>query len=185
MNSLIIMEVAKILIPGAIAFWVGKMQAYKGHDLEVAKDQLYKVYLPMFRVLEPRLYQEIDLQEANTICNALTEIIDRNYEMVDPYLVKAVRRLSNNLSNNSFRLQTYEEICSIVDRRFEILRRKLKLPVRSLLFRVVNRQIPKNLRKTIKDTLGYFFDQTLVVGVLFVFLLAVVRLMEYLKGWIQ
>lgn len=124
---------------------------YYAYRFQYAKQtlekQLYKVYLPMFVLLEPFLYKkinEIGYNKIQEIIDELAIIVDRHYELVDPSVLHWCRLLKRRLNEPEYSLEQKEELynhfCYLVDKEFEKTRRKMFLPTRGISYRLNNNQ---------------------------------------------
>lgn len=111
------------------------------------KDQLKYVYTPLFMILEPRLYvptKDFDLEELKQIIEQCRKITNDHYALVNPSIIYSLKAL-NNLStkktvSHEVLTEFYFDLCKVVDKNFEKLRRKLHLPTRDIYYRLNNRQ---------------------------------------------
>lgn len=114
---------------------------------EITKDQLYKVYLPVFKKLEPHLYKDIDqigINYLEQLINEIENICYENYELVEPQIISYILRLKDNLQqakfDKSLANEQFKRICAKVDFEFENCRKKLGLPIRGPYYRLNHKQ---------------------------------------------
>lgn len=124
---------------------------YFGYRYQASKapleKQLYRVYLPMFRILEPKMYESafiIGKSELQKISDQIGEIIDKHYELVHPSIVHWNRMLKNELDTSEFVTEkindTFIYLCYLIDKEFEKTRKRMFLPTRGIIYRLNNKQ---------------------------------------------
>ncbi|PAQ15039.1 hypothetical protein CD798_08325 [Bacillaceae bacterium SAOS 7] len=109
----------------------------------VKKEQLHKVYLPMFKLMEPFLYknvEDIGIPRLNTLLNELDKICEAHYELVEPRIISYIKKVRNLLSNSDYDEselnEVYKRLCSKIDFGFESTRKRLGLPVRNAYYKL-------------------------------------------------
>lgn len=132
-----------ILLAIYLVYYAFRYQ-YSKNPLE---KQLYKVYLPMFIMLEPYLYRNIDevgYNKLNELSIELNLIVDKHYELVSPSVVHWCRLFKRRLAEPEYPKEKlnelYMELCEYIDREFEKTRSKMFLPTRNLYYRINNNQ---------------------------------------------
>lgn len=147
-------EFFKTIIPpviaGFITYRVANKNIFSSIRLKVANDQLTNVYLPLFVFLEPHLYKQADIEIIRTFINMFNNIKTTNYELIDSNLFNCVQILENSINNDKYNLEAYYSVCSVLDNLFEKTRKLLKLPTRSISYKINNKQYSKTFNKAIK-----------------------------------
>lgn len=174
-------EVAKIVIPGVIAYLVGRWQTLRSHRIEIAKDRLYKAYLPMLMVVESRINEEITLEIAKEIHDKLDEIIKNNYELIKGDLIKGFRKFTTKFDAYYASNNAVEELYLIIDIEFERLRKEIGLPYKPFKERLFVHHFPKGKRKLYIELAGYAVDAILIAIGSFTLVLATTFIIEFIK----
>lgn len=130
-----------------IAFYTLKYQQHTSND----KEQLYKVYLPLFKMIEPHLYKqikEIGINELENLINDIHQVCNQHYELVEPQIISYIIRIKDNLSESDLDKELADEqfmrICSKIDFEFERCRKSLGFPTRGPYYRLNHRQYRNN-----------------------------------------
>lgn len=134
-----------------LGIFISVLLIYYGFRYQYSKapleKQLYNAYLPMFRLLEPYLYKQVDVigyEKLNELVNEIDEIIDKHYELINPSIIHWTRMLKRSLNNSEVKVQEinkyYLYLCEKVDKEFEKTRRRMFLPIRNFEYRINNHQ---------------------------------------------
>lgn len=123
---------------------------FRGSYLPIHQEQLQKVYSPIFRIIEPYLYQSITIDTAKTIFADIENIICDNYYLVDPKLIYLCDTINKSIVSNEFIMDnndkynnpksTYRSFCSTLLKNLEKNQRCLQIPTRSIYYKVNRRQ---------------------------------------------
>lgn len=127
-------------IAAFVTIYIARKNIFSPIKLEVAKKQLYCVYLPLFKFLEPNLYKKADIQVINEFLSLFKDIKNNYYELIDSNLMNDIDILNNSISSDSYNLEVYDSICRLVDKHFERKRKLLHLPRRTLLYKINKQQ---------------------------------------------
>ncbi|ADU31113.1 hypothetical protein [Evansella cellulosilytica] len=128
----------------SISFFLGFFVASRKGRVSIAKQRLYSVYLPIFKVMEPYLYKQISRDDGIAIINEVNKLVKTYYELFHPDCLHAYHQFRNNLIKNSDDKNIhFEEFCRYVERDFEKLKRTVGLPIRPLSYRIKVGQIPR------------------------------------------
>lgn len=149
------------------------LSIYLGHKAKFSafyEKQLKEVYSPIFIKLEPYLYKEITLKQARLYAKFLYKTVNKHHLLCDPDLVYYVELFCNAIKNGDTFQNTYMEICSHVDRKYDKLRRQLRLPVRPLWYRLNKNQF-KTKQRLIVAILMYALLNLLLAVMLFILIL--------------
>lgn len=168
--------------------FVSLFMIYYGYRYQFSKapleKQLYSAYLPMFRLLEPYLYkssQSIGINKIREISDALLQIVENHYELIDPSIVHWSRLLKRSADKRDFEYleidRLFKYLCKLVDREFEKTRRRLFLPTRDIYYRLNNDQYYSKGRMYF-DFLLTLIPQLLVLGGLSYLLFVLIELTD-------
>ncbi|PAE96747.1 hypothetical protein [Shouchella clausii] len=131
----------------ALTLWIAYYTFHIKLTTSTNKEQLYKAYLPIFRLLEPHLYKDIEDIKIETLVQLLAEvnvICDQHYELIDPEIIYWASYLSDKLNKNDFNKselnENYGYFCRKVDITFEKTRRVLRLPTRNVFYKLNKKQ---------------------------------------------
>lgn len=150
MNYELFKTIVPPVIAGFITYRVANKNIFSSIRLNVANDQLKNVYLPLFVFLEPHLYKRPDIEIIKSFINMFNNIKSTNYELIDSNLLNCVQILEKSISNNKYNFDAYHSVCSVLDNLFEKARKLLKLPTRSISYRLNNKQYGNNVNEAIK-----------------------------------
>lgn|GEM_PF-2872181 len=128
------------------------------YKLNLSKQRFYDAFLPMFKIIEDTIYQEVPLEKAQHMSAKLRDIAYNHIEMIDPYLFKRISEFNDELSKGTFKHSTYSDICYSVDKEYEYLKKILKLPKRGLFFKYSYKQMPKDSWKEFDTYFKMFLD---------------------------
>lgn len=128
---------------------------FRGSYIPIHQEQLQKVYSPIFRIIEPYLYQSITIDTAKTIFADIEKIIYDNYYLVDPKLIYLCDTINQSIVSNKFIMDnndkynndkydntksSYSSFCSTLLKNLEKNQRCLQLPTRSIYYKLNRRQ---------------------------------------------
>jgi hypothetical protein len=119
---------------------LGIYLAYKVNFSSTHESQLNKVYSPLFIKIEPNLYKKISLDIAKDYADFFMKVIKDHHVLCNPELVERVSNFCRKVENRTDYQDVFNEICSHVDRCYDALRRRLKLPRRSIAYRLNHNQ---------------------------------------------
>lgn len=161
--------------PAVATFFIGRWTIKKNQLFDIQDKRLYKAYLPLFRIIEPTLYQELSTNQIKDLINKMVPIIDEHYELIDPFVVYRIRKIKEDIENGYFKYESFENLCIDIDSDFESIRKSLKLPTRSLLFKLQWGQVKPSTRETTK-----FFTKTIQNTIISAFFVLVLYIMQTL-----
>lgn len=142
--NFILKYVVPSLITGIFAYIATYKPFSKGIAIETAKLRFYKAYNPLFLEIEPTLYQEISLQNAQKQSETFKKVLTACPELLNPVLAYRIKEFLDVLSENKVDQNLYHSICYFVDKESDKLRKQLHLPRRSFLLKYQLRQFPKS-----------------------------------------
>ncbi|MGC8229877.1 hypothetical protein ACP2W0_12775 [Pseudobacillus badius] len=173
--STVVVTWLSILLTVWFAYYTFRYQS----TTSVKKEQLYKVYLPMFTLMEPFLYKEtkdVGIHQLNNLLSKLNKICESHYELVDPRIISYIRKINRSIRHSDYDEvevnKMYKRLCSKIDYGFESTRKRLGLPVRNVYYKLDENQYEDKL-----DLAHYLFLITWK-GLIFILL------MLFLTNWI-
>lgn len=106
------------------------------------KRQMYDVFLPMFKMIEATMYQDLPIGEVKSISSSLKNIACSHMELINPYLYKRISEFDDEISKGIFKYSKYSDLCYSIDKEYEHLKRILKFPKRGIFFKYTYKQMP-------------------------------------------
>lgn len=147
MDTDILVAIISPCVAGIVTYYFSTKTVFSPIKFENATKELYKVYLPLYKFLEPNLYNEatnIDfLKQFLVLFNSIKEL---HYELIDSNLINDISIMEASIFENKYTYVQFESICYSVDKLFERKRKFLKLPTRTLIYKINNKQFPKSCR---------------------------------------
>lgn len=147
MEEKLILSIAPSIVAGIITYKIAIKNIYSDIHLKIANDQLKNVYLPLFLFLEPYLYKEPDTTIVIDFIKLFNQIKESHYELIDSNLMNEIQILEKSIVNNSYNIDSYDSVCSTLDKLFEKTRRFLKLPTRNFYYKINNHQFNKTSKE--------------------------------------
>ena len=151
MNFADYIKMLATVAPAIATFFIGRWTIKKNQLFDIQNKRLYKAYLPLFRAIETNLYREMSEEKYNEVLYKMLKIIDKHYELIDPYVVYHTRKIKQELDNGQFKYESFETLCIEIDNEFERIRRALKLPTRSLIFKAQWGHVKTSTRHTLSE----------------------------------
>ncbi|MFT4107708.1 MAG: hypothetical protein QM657_18295 [Lacrimispora sp.] len=136
-----------ILATVIVSFYIFKSET----SISFTKERHEKLIFPLFDVLEPILYQSPDSE----ILSKALNIIERNKSLADGKLLSVYYYCKKNPNTESF-----NSLCSYIDKAFDKSCRRLQLKTRSLEYRINRNQYKSKL---------FLVFYTAIWAVLFIF----------------
>ncbi|MDZ5608585.1 hypothetical protein U2I54_16160 [Bacillus pseudomycoides] len=137
--------------PAVATFFIGRWTIKKNQLFDIQDKRLYKAYLPLFRIIEPHLYKELSTDQIKSLIDKMLPITDEHYELIDPFVVYRIPKIKEEIENGHFKHESFEALCIDIDSEFENIRKSLKLPTRSLLFKLQWGQVKSSTRQASKE----------------------------------
>lgn len=159
-NSNIPIDLVSIFISALsaiITWYIGQKTLFTPLKIDVAKQQLYKVYLPLFTTVEPYLYKMPSRLVIDEFIKQFSKIKSENYELIPSDLILLFDDLSHIKTKNKFTEETYDSFCHHIEKNFEKLRKRLSLPTRGFFYKHRYGQFHSELRSFI----DWFIDASL------------------------
>ncbi|MBE6055212.1 MAG: hypothetical protein E7212_15185 [Clostridium sartagoforme] len=175
MEEKLILSIAPSIVAGIITYKIATKNIYSDIHLKVANDQLKNVYLPLFLFLEPYLYKKPNINIVIDFIKLFNNIKEMHYELIDSNLMNTIQILEKSIKSNSYDIEDYDNVCSTLDRLFEKTRKFLKLPTRTIYYRLNNHQYNKS-SKEIASFIKEIFLEFLPI-VLFSFIFFMIKLL--------
>ncbi|NRS51971.1 hypothetical protein [Brevibacillus sp. HB2.2] len=100
LEQLPLTEIAKIVIPGIIAFMTGRYLSRHSRNINAAQEQFDKAYLPMYKIIEPYLYSDNeDERELLIAVKLINQIANKNKHLVPEILRLELNSLVNRMES--------------------------------------------------------------------------------------
>lgn len=149
------------------------------YKMNVAEEQLNKVYLPVFRLLEPFLYKkyhQVDTIELERVLKKIDQIIQMQYKYVHSsfidYNAKLLKGMSTGEKPELMSEWLYQYSWN-VDYQFEKTRKRLYLPTRSLQYKLNQNQF-KNKILLLWSISRHYVVEALIIALLSVMMTAII-----------
>lgn len=164
------MPLINTLIGGFISWKVTKIAIFPQKNVYILKTQLYKVYLPLFKLISKNIFQDRSPIEIEPLLIIIESTIEQHYELIDPSLISSVKscrtyfdkvkrgelvsypNTNNEFSNEEQMLSYFKKAEVLISKNFDMIRSKLGLPTRSFFFKLSNNQLRPILSDAV-DTL--------------------------------
>lgn len=117
-----------IVVVAITSYHIAKYNASKPNKLQVKQAQLIKVYLPLHRIVEAVPAANISKQQALNVQRKISNVLDKNYELVFPQLHRLNYTLGKELLTNGQYEKTLKIIKHQIDVDYELLKRALGYP---------------------------------------------------------
>lgn len=160
-----------IVFISALTGWFLKSKSIKiNSSYEIAKEQLFKVYCPLFQFLEPFLYRKTSSKEEQQIICFCDNLFKENYLLITSETLNSYQIFKRTLIKHENDVQqAYDYFCKSVDKTFEKLKRKLKYPKRKFDYKINNNQLKSETQKLLdeieKEIIN--FSKHFVVAIIF------------------
>ena len=119
-----------------LGFYVTQNSTYSNVD----RDRLEKLYSPLFQIVEPILFQIPIPDDFPEYLDKIKLLLNENFMLCDPSLLEVVEWLDSSAKNELGRNENFKRFCKRLNHQYDKLRKKLKLPVRSLFYRINKHQ---------------------------------------------
>ena len=163
MNSNLWSIIISNCVAPLVTIYIARKNIFSPIKLDVAKKQLYLVYLPLFKFIEPHLYKKADVHVIYEFSNLFDEIKQKHYELISANLINDMDILKNSITLDSYNYDAFDSVCILIDRQFERQRRLLNLPKRTLIYKINKNQFNLSTKNAFKflfqiivDTFPYF-----------------------------
>lgn len=147
------------------------------HKLKLVtyQQQFNKVYLPIFRLLEPNLYnQNLSNKEVKLLIKKIKLIINKNYQLV----FSSTLNIFKFWDEHSNPQKEFNNFCLDIDKNFEKLKRYLGLPKRSFYYKWNTKQYFSKIRLLIDiffQILHNIIVSFWVISAILIFLFALLK----------
>lgn len=156
--SLIQVREIILLLSAALTVVYGIKKFFKGPNYTVLSKQLYCFYLPVFRKLQPSLFQGREIAEIKEILSYIEPLIDQYYELIDPnisYHLEQCKTYLQRIESLDFpttfstekrkheeKVQSeFKSLESLVSKRYDYICNNLGMPVRSMSYKFHYKQL--------------------------------------------
>lgn len=121
-----------------VAAKIGANSVVSSEKLITARKTLYQSYIPIYKLLEYKMFQNIPYEECVGLCRQVIEIFDAS----DYHYYPSLKIYAESIieSDASSYLKNWKYFCKRFDREFDKYSRMLKLPKRSRTFRINRKQ---------------------------------------------
>ena len=176
-HGLALFSTDNLALLGAIGTWLGVFRPnflFRSTYMPVYREQLDKVYYPMFSTLEPYLYKQLDIDTASSLLLKIDVIAKENYVLTDSSLINILQILIRDLEKSVFDKRDYDMLCDYVVENFDKTRRYLGMPTRSFGYKLNRKQfrIKFLLYTNLIETLAGIF----IVSLLYLIMMGIVSL---------
>lgn len=137
-------DVISSIIAAVVTYYIASKNIFSNIKIKIANDQLYNVYLPLFKFLEPHLYKDVTLDTINEFLKLFNHIKDKHYELIDSNLLNNIQILERSINGYKYSYEAYDYMCTSLDKNFEKTRKFLKLPTRNFDYKANNNQFNKS-----------------------------------------
>lgn len=168
-----IVTIVCCIITAALGYITCRLTLIKPESIKVIKKQFYKVYLPLFRKMEPNLYSEnLSINTARDYIDFFNKLKAKNYELIDSKLLEYFLFFELNCKNtNKVSLDLYTDLCHRLSILFDSTRRKLHMPTRSWKYKIINGQFPQGAKKANQYICTFLLKLILIDAGCMIFLL--------------
>lgn len=139
-ESLSLSEVAKILIPGLLAFFTGRHLALQSRNISSAKDAYTLVYQHLFNLMEPYFYKNPkDTREFQVVLRLGENIIKQHSHLINDDFKWAYEVLITRVNEGRVFDRIQDIVCWSLEKKCFQLKSKLGYPTRrSLSYHIGN-----------------------------------------------
>lgn len=167
-----IASVLAALITGILGYYGSKYLDGKKYNTHLASKRLYKVYLPLFKAVEPYIYTKINISDAEKLLPVFKQVINDSYELIEPELSALLKEFISDVQTSKIDHRVFYTICDFVDDDYEKLKKTLRLPKRGLLFKYRHNQLTKSARAEFDWCMKKFVEVLLLLpGLVFLYFL--------------
>ena len=166
-----IISMITCLITGIIGYVSSTIVSIKPQKTIILNKQLYNVYLPLFKKIESNLYKKISMDTAREYVKMFNYIRNKHYELIDSRLCNLFFDFEKQINNNKLNLRLYSDICYRLDVLFESTKRKLKMPPRTLMYKMYRWQFPRDYNQILDIALEKILKSICILGILIIILL--------------
>ena len=172
-------EIAKIVIPGILAFITGRYLSQYSRRATFSHESFYDLYQPMYNVVRPYLYKEPDDRaEFLIMLKILMKIVKNKEHLVIGDLRDDIEVLIHRCENSRFDKVLFDQICLSIERVHRKLKKTLGYPVQFGFFYLARHGSFKRLKARLKrlDLIAH----QVFIALLMLFLLVIAT--NYLYG---
>lgn len=121
-----------------VAAKIGANSVVSSEKLKTARKTLYQSYIPIYKLLEYKMFQDIPFEECVELCKQVIEIFDASDYHYYPSL-KIYAEFVVDSDANTY-LDDWKYFCKRFNREYDKYSRLLKLPKRSRSYRINRKQ---------------------------------------------
>lgn len=126
-----LMEIFATFITIIGTYFITKFQIMNPSKIEIKRQQLKNVYLPLYRLISNSYIEEMNEGQLIKFIDKVTEIIEKNFIYIYPDLLELYKDLRFKIYSHQDITSTYEKFCNIVFYDYEKLKRYLGYPSES------------------------------------------------------
>jgi hypothetical protein len=141
-----IQNMMDLLLNPVVTFVIGILTLLltrKGDCSATARERLDSVYHPLFLAIEPFLYKQVNYETVLPFIQKYYEIEEHYSLLINPSLRQAVKTLphsADSYETDKYGYNPWFVICKYVSKDYDRLCKQAHLPVRSISYRVINKQ---------------------------------------------
>lgn len=173
------------IISVLISCYFAKKNIFTTRKIDFVKKQLYCVYLPLFKMIEPYLYKDASTEFIQSLIVAFNNIKSNHYELIDPNLIYSFKLLTEYIKFGKNYYDKYEDVCYYIDKNFEKSRKLLSFPTRGLFYKINNKQFSKDFRKTCNEYTNIIISHLLFPAFFLVFAFAVFESIKFIAEFLK
>lgn len=124
------------------AIIVGFISLYifiKTLKLKSSKYLLLNIYLPIFNIIEPYLYKDINFNTLYPLMKSIDKVLN-NVSFIPPLLKSQLENLHKDLSNEHYDFKNFSRFCYHIDTFYNQYCKESFLPLRSTLYKLKRKQ---------------------------------------------
>lgn len=116
-----------IVVVAISSYHIAKYNASKPNKLKIKQLQLSNVYLPLHRIFK-NIPESPTKKQVLEVSNKVTNILDKNYELVFPQLHTLSKTFKSDIVKNGDFLKTLKNMKHQIDTDYELLKKSLGYP---------------------------------------------------------
>lgn len=172
LENLSLAEVAKIIIPGLIAFFSGRHIARRSIDTSVSHDSFHSVYNPIYKTIQPYLYKgSDDKSELIVVLKMIQSIAKKNNHLILEDFEPEVKELIGKIQDDKEYSQPFDLLCLSIESSHRKLKMKLGYPIQRRVFYHVQTSSMRRFKARVKRLDFMFAEFMFIIAGIFLFVL--------------